>query len=415
VINVRRSVALGAIVALLLAACGDENGPTADESTAPSASSGTQATDSTTAGSTTAPPTTEAATTTTVDLAAALDGRTFVSTAVEGYELVDGTQVELTFDGANVGAVAGCNQMGSTWSLEGDVLVVPEPAMTAMACEPAALMDQDTWLAAVLTSRPTVALDGDTLTLSADRTFVTLVDRETADPDRPLEGTTWNLDSIVAGDAVSSLPAGAGTPTLRFDGGELTVDTGCNTGSGRYTVAGADITIEPIALTRRACLDEASGAVEQAMLTVLTGTVGFEIDADVLTLTNGANGLVLQAAPEGGTTPEGLERVPWLLDSIVTGSTTTPVPPGVRRPTLRLTAGTVTVDTGCNSGSGTYTLAGDQITFGPLTMTLIACEGVTNDVEQAQLAVLTGTATATVTDGVLTLTNGDRGLHYLAG
>ena len=68
-----------------------------------------------------------------------------------------GREIELTFDGANIGAVAGCNQMGSTWSLEGDVLVVPEPAMTAMACEPAALMDQDTWLAAVLTSRPTVA------------------------------------------------------------------------------------------------------------------------------------------------------------------------------------------------------------------------------------------------------------------
>jgi META domain len=48
-------------------------------------------------------------------------------------------------------------------------------------------------------------------------------------------------------------------------------------------------------------------------------------------------------------------------------------------------------------------------------MTLIACEGVTDDVEQAQLTVLTGTATAAVTDGVLTLTNGDRALHYLAG
>ena len=28
--------------------------------------------------------------------------------------------------------------------------------MTAMACEPAALMDQDTWLSALLTSKPTV-------------------------------------------------------------------------------------------------------------------------------------------------------------------------------------------------------------------------------------------------------------------
>ena len=151
------------------------------------------------------------------------------------------------------------------------------------------------------------------------------------------------------------------------------------------------------------------------MLTVLTGTVASEIEADVLTLTNGANGLGLRAAPEGGITPEGLEGTPWLLDSIVTGSTTTAVASGVRRPTLQLDAGTMTVDTGCNTGSGSYTVAGDQITFGPLAMTLIACEGVTNDVEQAQLAVLTGTATAAVTDGVLTLTNGDRGLHYLAG
>ncbi len=350
-----------------------------------------------------------------MDLATALAGRTFVSTAVEGYQLVDGTEIALTFDGSNIGAAGGCNQMGSTWSLEGAVLVVPEPAMTAMACEPAALMDQDTWLAAVLTSRPTVALDGDTLTLTAEGTLVTLVDRETADPDRPLEGTTWNLEGVVAGDTVSSLPAGAGTPTLRFEGGQLALDTGCNTGSGGYTVAGTDITIGPIATTRRACLDDASADVEQAMLTVLTGTVASEIEADVLTLTNGANGLGLRAAPEGGITPEGLEGTPWLLDSIVTGSTTTAVASGVRRPTLQLDAGTMTVDTGCNTGSGSYTVAGDQITFGPLAMTLIACEGVTNDVEQAQLAVLTGTATAAVTDGVLTLTNGDRGLHYLAG
>ena len=153
--------------------------------------------------------------------------------------------------------------MGSTWSLEGDVLVVPAPAMTAMACEPAALMDQDTWLAAVLTSRPTVALDGDTLTLTAEGTVVTLVDRETANPDRPLEGTTWNLESIVTGDAVSSLPASAGTPTLRFEGGQLALDTGCNTGSGGYTVADTDITIGPIALTRRACLDQPFVDVEQ--------------------------------------------------------------------------------------------------------------------------------------------------------
>ena len=200
--NVRRSVALVAIAALSLAACGgDDDGPTADDVTAPSAVERYPRTAPRSAQHrgrrTAASTTTEAATTTTMDLATALAGRTFVSTAVEGYQLVDGTQIALTFDGSNIGAGGGCNQMGSTWSLEGDVLVVPEQAMTEMACEPAALMDQDTWLAAVLTSRPTIALDGDTLTLAAEGTLVTLVDRETADPDRPLEGTTWNLEGVV--------------------------------------------------------------------------------------------------------------------------------------------------------------------------------------------------------------------------
>ena len=99
------------------------------------------------------------------------------------------------------------------------MLVVPGMAMTEMACEPAALMDQDTWLSAVLTSRPTVALDGDTLTLTADGAVITFVDREVADPDRPLEGTTWNVEGLVSNDAVSSIPAGGRVPTLRFEGG----------------------------------------------------------------------------------------------------------------------------------------------------------------------------------------------------
>lgn len=361
-----------------------------------------------------APTTTAAATTTTVDLPAALGGRTFLSTSVEGYELVDGTQIQLTFDGANISAAGGCNQIASTWSLDGDVLIVTEPVMTMMACQPAALMDQDTWLSSVLTSNPTVVLDGDTLTLSADGAVVTLVDREVADPDRPLEGTTWNLEGIVSNDAVSSVAAGGRIPTLRFDGGTLALDTGCNRGTGAYELADADIVVQPIATTRAACIDPAATATEQAMLVTLDGTVAYAIEADVLTLTNGGNGLVLRAAPEGGTTPEGLEGQPWLLDSYTSGSTTTAIAAGVRKPTIQFDAGTVTVDTGCNTGTGTYTVA-DQITFGPILSTLIACEGITNDVEQTVLTVLTGTATAAIADGVLTLTNGDQALLYTPG
>ena len=112
----------------------------------------------------------------------------------------------------------------------------------------------------------------------------------------PLEGTTWTVDSLVTGDAASSLPAGAARPpTLIFETGALTLDTGCNNGSGSYTVAGDAITFDPIATTRMACLDQAAADVEQHILAVLTGTATFAIDGGTLTLTNGDSGLVARA------------------------------------------------------------------------------------------------------------------------
>ena len=151
------------------------------------------------------------------------------------------------------------------------------------------------------------------------------------------------------------------------------------------------------------------------MLATLTGTAASEIEADVLRLTNGTDGLVLRAAPEGGVAPAGLEGAPWLLDSIIDGSTTSAIAAGVRRPTLLFDAGTVTVDTGCNTGSGTYTMAGDQITFGPIAMTLILCEGVTGDVEQADPRRPRRHGDGLDRRRRPHAVNGDQGLHYLAG
>ena len=130
------------------------------------ASTTTGATVDTAATTTTAPATTVPA----IELA----GRTFVSTAATGFELAPGVQITLTFDGDRLSATGGCNQLDSTWSVDGDVLVVAEIASTRMACEPATLMDQDTWLSSLLTSDPTVTLDGDTLTLTEGQSSITL-------------------------------------------------------------------------------------------------------------------------------------------------------------------------------------------------------------------------------------------------
>lgn len=224
---------------------------------------------------------------------AGLAGRTFLSVDVtqDGAPrpLVPGTRISLTFDGS-IGARAGCNSFSGSYRLDGDVLVVDQLGGTEMGCDPER-HEQDEWLVAFLTDRPTVALDGDELVLATDSTQVTLLDREVADPDRPLVGPTWTLDTIIEGDAASSVPAGV-TATLTFLGdGTAGVATGCNTGGGPADIGDTTITFGAIVTTLRACGPDES-AVESAVLAVLNaGEVAYEIDANRLTLTAGDHGL----------------------------------------------------------------------------------------------------------------------------
>ena len=97
-------LALAALaVAALAAACGDDETTTADDSgdDTPSA--------------------------TIVD-------REFWSTEVivdgEPFELVDGTRIRIRFGAGEIGASAGCNQLGGGWSLDGDRIVVGDMFMT---------------------------------------------------------------------------------------------------------------------------------------------------------------------------------------------------------------------------------------------------------------------------------------------
>jgi heat shock protein HslJ len=200
--------------------------------------------------------------------------------------------VRLTFDGVRLGISAGCNQMGGEYSITDGVLQIGPMMTTEMACEEP-LMSQDAWISAFLPGA-TLALAGETLTIVKDGVTLTLLDEEVANPDRALEGTRWVVNSLVTADAVSSIPAGA-TASLVFDGGTVRVEAGCNTGSGSYTLGEGSIAFGPIGTTMMACPDDVM-ALEAAVLQVLDGEATYTIDADTLTLQNGASGLVLAAA-----------------------------------------------------------------------------------------------------------------------
>jgi len=222
-----------------------------------------------------------------------LDGHTYVSTEIEGADLVPGTRIRLAFTDGKLSANGGCNIMGGAYSIEGDRLVTTQMSMTEMGCdEPRAR--QDDWLARFL-GGVTFTLDGDKLTLTDGTIRLTLLDEEVATPDQPIEGTRWVLDGTVSGEAVSSVPMGV-TASIQIAAGRVDVRAGCNQGGGSVEVTPDQLTFGPMMLTKMAC-EAGPMAVETAVTTVLSGAVAYTIDADVLTFDAGDAGLIFRAAP----------------------------------------------------------------------------------------------------------------------
>ena len=131
-----------------------------------------------------------------------LDGTEWLSTAVteDGADrpLVDGTRIRVSFTDGELAASAGCNTMGGAYRIEEGLLVVEGGAITEMGCDEQRHA-QDDWLFGFLGSQPAIAQEGDKLTLTSGETVIALQDREVAEPDLPLTGTTWTVDTILCG------------------------------------------------------------------------------------------------------------------------------------------------------------------------------------------------------------------------
>lgn len=206
-----------------------------------------------------------------------LAGQAFESTGVEGYDLVEGSTIELGFETDVLGARAGCNSLSGGYTIADGTLDVATMASTMMACDDA-LMEQDQWLSEFLTSGPDIALDGDTLTLTGSDTTVTLATVQPA----ALEETTWVVSGTVANEAVTvSLVDSEASMTITD--GQAQVDTGCNTGSSTVEITDTTMTFGPLALTMMAC-DEELTRLETSVVLALDGEVTYEINGDTLTI-----------------------------------------------------------------------------------------------------------------------------------
>ena len=229
-----------------------------------------------------------------------LRGRTFLSTGVtengQPKQLVTGTRIRLNFgeEGRRIGANAGCNHMGGEARVENGRLVAGDMAMTAMGCD-GGRSEQDAWLAKFLADKPTIRASGTELVLANNTTEIRLLDRTVADPDRPLIGTRWVVESVIDRDTASSIAQGAVAQLVLNADGTFTGNTGCNHMGGGAVIAAPTIRFAGVITTKMAC-EEGRMRLEQAVLSVLRDDVSYEIEADQLRLRHASGkGLDLRA------------------------------------------------------------------------------------------------------------------------
>jgi heat shock protein HslJ len=230
-----------------------------------------------------------------------------------------------------------------------------------------------------------------------------------------LDATSWIVTSITEN---GSLRAVVPDSEIRvsFADGAISIEGGCNHLSGRYALSSdAQLTTESFAGTMMAC---AQPLMDQD--TWLTGTAFAKpllasVSGQALTLSR--DGLEIVLGDRATLSPDVLlEGTAWQLDGIRSGESVSSLPAGLRVPTFTLASdGTVTIDTGCNSGRGTAHVSGSTITFGPIATTKRACaDKAGRQIEAAVLAILSGEADWSITEKTLTITSGDRGLVYRA-
>lgn len=224
-----------------------------------------------------------------------LDGHHFILQSADGFQPVTGSAVHLVFDGDSLSVSGGCNSLGGEYHVAGGHLVVDNLSSTNRGCDPA-LLAQDERLGAFLRARPRLTHSGDQLALSSDGMVLRFLDREIADPDRPLVNTVWVIDTLIDDQSFGSSPTSS-NPLVQFAGdGAVYVQSTCNGATGRYAVDGERLTLANVAYAEEGCSDPAAAALEQKIKAVLrSGTLTFKIEARRLTLMRDSLGLGAQA------------------------------------------------------------------------------------------------------------------------
>ena len=201
--------------------------------------------------------------------------------------------------------------------------------------------------------------------------------------------------------------------TMNFLDDAASVNAGCNTMNGGYEITDGAFVAAQFAMTMMAC-DDPLMAQDTWLSEFLASSPSISLDGSTLSFSGDDVTITLDEID-----PAALVGTTWTVTGTVANEAVSSVPMDSTASITIADDGTVAVNTGCNTGSGSIEVGGDTLTFGPIAITKMACPPEQTALETSVLAVVQGEVAYEIDGSNLSLRSGtgadEVGLELTAG
>lgn len=220
-----------------------------------------------------------------------LAGTRWILATMDGNRPVNGTTISLDFiDDMTAAGSSGCNSYNTTYETSGIHITFGLTAGTLIACTEPIMVQEQSYLQVLADAAFYQITDAGMLRLF-NRNLTLLADFEPANSQ--LAGTSWDVINYNNGrEAVVSLILDTAITAAFSEDGQISGNAGCNDYSGPYTTEGDEITIGPIAATRRFCIEEGLMDQEAAYLAALETAATYQITGDTMVMRTAEGAMV---------------------------------------------------------------------------------------------------------------------------
>ena len=199
-----------------------------------------------------------------------------------------GVTVTAKLDAGVISGNSGCNGYRAPYTVDGSKLTISRAvAGTLMQCPPGPLAVETAYRVR-LPQVASYAIRGPRLTFSGSDGGALLV-YDAVDGSAALAGE-WKATSYYTGQAVQSV-ASTSTLTAKFEHGQVSGESGCNSFGGPYELHGSSIELGPLRSTLKACADPVLQDQEQQYQEALHLASTYEVTNATLQLFRADGGI----------------------------------------------------------------------------------------------------------------------------